>query len=334
MADRTCPKCGRVFSLPCRFKDHLGRKTPCEPIINKDEESEKQKPFRCRYCGRGFAAESSMYRHVRQSCKIANTEEGMDKLMDHTIQRQLAEQGHQLARVTALLEEQQMALASLAAGGGAEGRVVISAARPTARLTLAAAQVNNGPVTNHVDARRQILQQTQVNAPVTVNITAPWDSDRRLNIGIKDMIAAFAENPRLREFARLPDHQMADHEIGGPFVIELFMDLVRRAHADPTMRNVYLNPRRTDQVLVYHDGGHWEVFPLPDSIRLLLDGVSEKIRPIILTPGLCGQLPLEAQNALAMAGMLYEETPDAYARKARGLMSAHLANMAPAAVSK
>jgi hypothetical protein len=164
---------------------------------------------------------------------------------------------------------------------------------------------------------------------VLLDLAPPWDSDRRLNLDVKDMIAAFAENPRLREFARLSDHEMADHEIGGPFVVELFMDLIRRAHSDLSLRNVYLNPRRTDQVLVYHEKGYWEVFPLPDSIRLLLDGVSEKIRPVILTPGLCGQLPLEAQNALAMAGMLYEETPDAYAQKARGLMSAHLANMAP-----
>jgi hypothetical protein len=279
-----------------------------------------------------------MMRHVRQTCKIANTEEGMEKLADYALRRQQAEQDARIDRLAAqnerlatLLEKQQEALTALVAGSG---QVAIYTARPAGQEIKAAAQFVNGPVTNHVDARQQtrvVNHVQQVNAPVTVNISAPWDSDRRLNLGIKDMIAAFAENPRLREFANLPDHQMADHEIGGPFVIELFMDLIRRAHTDPTMRNVYLNPRRTDQVLVYHNAGRWEVFPLPDSIRLLLDGVSEKIRPIILTPGLCGQLPLEAQNALAMAGMLYEETPDAYARRARGLMSAHLANMAPAA---
>jgi hypothetical protein len=247
----------------------------------------------------------------------------MDKLMDHTLQRQMAEQKDRIDHMAAQNDRMVGLLERLLLG---DQLALAPAQAPRHQIAVAAAaQVHNGPVINNVDAR----QQTQVNAPITVNISAPWNSDRRLNLDIKDMIAAFAENPRLREFARLPDHQMADHEIGGPFVIELFMDLVRRAHADPTMRNVYLNPRRTDQVLVYHDGGHWEVFPLPDSIRLLLDGVSEKIRPIILTPGLCGQLPLEAQNALAMAGMLYEETPDAYARRARGLMSAHLANMAP-----
>jgi hypothetical protein len=271
-----------------------------------------------------------MQRHVRQTCKIANTEEGMDKLMEHTLQRQQAEQAAmraEMSRMATLLEKQQQALAALTAGGG---QVALEAARPAIQQVGAAAQINNGPVVNNTDAR-QIVNNVQHVHQVqqVIQITAPWNSDKRLNLDVKDMIAAFAENPRLREFASLSDHEMADHEIGGPFVIELFMDLIRRAHKDPTMRNVYLNPRRTDQVLVYHGEGRWEVFPLPDTIRLMMDGISEKIRPVILTPGLCGQLPLEAQNALAMAGMLYEETPDAYAQKARGLMSAHLANMAP-----
>jgi hypothetical protein len=277
-----------------------------------------------------------MYRHIRQSCKIANTEEGMEKLADFSLQRQLAELKQDQAmsrarddRMTMLLEKQQAMLMALMTG---EGRLAIEAAAAPVladsalRPIGAAAQINNGPVVNNTDARVVNNIQHVVNQ---VQIIAPWDSDKRLNLGVKDMIAAFSENARLREFASLPDHEMADPEIGGPFVLELFMDLVRRAHSDPMVRNVYLNPRRTDQALVYHNAGKWEVFPLPETIRLLLDGVSEKIRPIILTPGLCGQLPLEAQNALAIAGMLYEEAPDKYARKARGLMSAHLANMAP-----
>jgi hypothetical protein len=257
----------------------------------------------------------------------------MDKLMDHTLQRQQAEQAALRAEMAAMRVQNERLtnmLEKIVDGGGNQitDKAAAAAARPAAQLVRATAVVNNPVVTNNVDAR-QVVNHNVQNVQQVIQITAPWDSDRRLNIGIKDMVAAFAENAKLREFAKLSDHEMADHEIGGPFVIELFMDLVRRAHADPMVRNVYLNPRRMDQVLVYRDAGGWEVFPLPDSIRILMDGVSEKIRPVILTPGLCGQLPLEAQNALAMAGMLYEETPDVYARKVRGLMSAHLANMAP-----
>jgi hypothetical protein len=32
-----------------------------------------------------------MYRHIRQNCKIAHSEEGVEKLLDHTLQRQNAE---------------------------------------------------------------------------------------------------------------------------------------------------------------------------------------------------------------------------------------------------
>jgi hypothetical protein len=47
-----------------------------------------------------------MNRHVRQYCKIANSDEGMEKLMDRTIQRQLAEQSTNLAEQKTKLAEQ------------------------------------------------------------------------------------------------------------------------------------------------------------------------------------------------------------------------------------
>jgi hypothetical protein len=41
------------------------------------------------------------------------------------------------------------------------------------------------------------------------------------------------------------------------------------------------------------------------------------------------QLPIEAQNALAMAGLLYDDEPEEYAKKAKAPMAAHLTNTAP-----
>jgi hypothetical protein len=40
MADRQCTKCGKVFSAPCRLKTRQHRKTPCTPIVLKEELSE------------------------------------------------------------------------------------------------------------------------------------------------------------------------------------------------------------------------------------------------------------------------------------------------------
>jgi hypothetical protein len=45
-----------------------------------------------------------MYRHVRQSCKIANSDEGMEKLMDHTLARQNAELLARVDKLTAMVE--------------------------------------------------------------------------------------------------------------------------------------------------------------------------------------------------------------------------------------
>jgi hypothetical protein len=43
------------------------------------------------------------------------------------------------------------------------------------------------------------------------------------------------------------------------------------------------------------------------------------------------QLPLEAQNALSMAGLLYDDEPEEYVRRAKAPMAAHLVNTAPQA---
>jgi hypothetical protein len=103
-----CHYCGKTFRAPSMLKRHQERKTPCVPII---EAKATGKDIFCRHCGRKFASRPSMNRHVKQYCKIANTE---DKLVDHTLRRQLEEQQRQITeqntkidRLTALLEQQQ-----------------------------------------------------------------------------------------------------------------------------------------------------------------------------------------------------------------------------------
>src|SRR5271157_4656332 len=89
MADRTCQRCGKTFPAPCRLKAHHRRKTSCDPILDSDATDTGK--CQCRYCGRGFTTPQGLSRHVKQNCKIANSEEGMDRLMEHTLQRQIAE---------------------------------------------------------------------------------------------------------------------------------------------------------------------------------------------------------------------------------------------------
>ena len=228
----------------------------------------------------------------------------MEKLLDHTLQRQLIEQNAKIDELTALVK--QLATGQLA---------MLPAAPQIAQVINApAATINNGPVNN--------------NTTTIINIH-PWDGDQRIGVDLAHIIAAFADNTKLREYTRMGDHELVDPEIAPPYVTELLMDLTKRAHADPASRNVYLNPRRADQVLVHKKSGSWEVLPLLEATRLLFDGVAQGIQRVSRNCKEATHLPLEAQNALSMAGLLYDDEPDEYARRAKTPMAAHLENTGP-----
>ncbi len=253
----------------------------------------------------------SMYRHMRQYCKIANSDEGMDLLMEHTLQRQIAEQNAKIDRLTELLERQI---------GGAP----LPVTGPIAQANMVQAkqvQVNNN------------TQNTQNTQNMTQNIVkvkiTPWSKDCCFNITAEQMAAAFVENERLAEYAKWPEHDLTDPEKAPPFVSELFMDLIKRAHEDPASRNVYLNPKRSDQVLVCADDDeHWEVLPFDEATRVMHDGVKRKISVVILKNEERKKVPLNAQNALSLAGLMYEDEPEEYVKRAKAPMAAHLANLA------
>ena len=239
-----------------------------------------------------------MYRHIRQSCKIANSDEGMEKLLDHTLQRQNAELLARVDKLTAMVEKMAMS--------------------PPQQIHTT--QVHN--------ATGQVLVNNGAVTTTVVNIH-PWDGDRRIGVELAHILAAFTDNAKLREYARMGDHELTDPAIAPPYVTELLMDLTRRAHADPASRNIYLNPRRADQALVHKKSGTWEVLPLAEATRLIFDGVAATIHHTTMTAAERRQLPLEAQNALSMAGLLYDDEPEEYVRRAKAPMAAHLVNTAP-----
>jgi hypothetical protein len=266
------------------------------PII--EQASDKLHQNVCRFCGRTYASRQSMLRHMRSYCKISSSEEGMAQLIDHTLQRQVLDlkahslaQDAKIARLTEIVEGY-------------------------APLTIATSnQVFIGPVTT-------------TNAVINVNA---WDGDRRIGVEVRDIVAMLADNATVREYTRLGDHEAANPAVAPPYVMELLMDLTRRAHADPAARNVYLNPRRADQVLVHMTSGRWEVLSLAEATRLIFDGIAKGIMAVSRRYEERRALPIEAQSALAIAGLLYDDEPDEYVKRARGPMAAHLANTAPGA---
>lgn len=161
----------------------------------------------------------------------------------------------------------------------------------------------------------------------TINII-PWDGERCINVSTADIIAAFTTNPKLQEYSHLPAAMISDREKAAPYVSEMLMDLVKRTHQNPAARNVYLNPRRGDQALVHLREGRWQVVALSEASDMLLQGVALAIHRVTMSHEEIRALPIEAQHALAVSGLLYQDEPDEYARRVTPRMTAHLTNMA------
>jgi len=290
-----CALCGAGFADGAHLKRHTERKRPCAPIIEKgDLPADKQdNPNRCRYCGRVYSRPDSLKRHLK-TCAIAGSDEGMDRLMEHTIRRQVAEQKE-------MLERQQAQIARLTA-------LVESQAAVQPRI------VN---VTNVM----------QVNAVVNIK---SFDSEDRICIPVALVKAAFTENPRLMEYCRMTDEERTDADKAAPYVLEALIDLVRRAHRDPLYRNVHLNPRRADQAMVcIGEEQRWEVRGLIDVIRVLFDGVADNLHRLIVTDQERAQLPLDVQSAASWVPNLYEDEPERFVKDGRAPMAAHLQNTGP-----
>jgi hypothetical protein len=239
----------------------------------------------------------------------------MEKLMERTLQRQLAEQRLATTQLQAQVAAQSAQMAELAAL--LKAQLILSpqggAHLPTA-VTMqnkGPATINTGPVTN--------------NTITQINIRS-WSGEDRILIPAAMLRTAFTENARLVEYCRLSDEERVDAERAAPYVLEALVDLVKRAHADPLARNVYLSPKRADQVMVF-DEATWRVLTLVEAIRSLFDGVAENIHRIIVSERDRAQLPLDVQAAAAWVPNLYEDEPDKYVTKAKPQISAHLVNM-------
>lgn len=228
-----------------------------------------------------------MYRHIRISCKIANTEEGMEKLMEHTLVARFDQQCEQIRQLTSLVEK-------------------MVTTPPVNTITT---NINNN------------------NNNVTINIT-PWDGEYRITTSAEQIAAAFLENGELKKYLNLDDAQRVDPEVAPPYVETFLVDQTRRAHEDPAARNVYLNPKRADQAMVFAKNGRWEILTLTEAIRGLNDHLMKVVKQIAKTPEELRKLTLDVQNAIGLMTMIYTKNPEEYVKRVKAATTAHLTNMA------
>jgi hypothetical protein len=248
----------------------------------------------CESCNKGFTTIQALTKHKKTACRYR------DEYENESIDpyKQLNEQ-------SAKIDELMTIVKSIVQ------QPVISTNVGTNSGTVADT-VNNNTTNNTVN-----------NNVVHIH---PWDGPRCINIDFKMIKDIFAENEKLREFTRMGELGMADPRTAHPYVIELLMELIKRAHAEPAGRNIYLNPNRADQVLVLKKDNHWEVLPLLEATKALLDDAVSWTKLAIMSQEVLKALPIEAQSALALTGMHYEYEPEEYIKLAKASMAAHLTN--------
>lgn len=185
-----------------------------------------------------------------------------------------------------------------------------------------------GVVATQVTTRTRTVTETET---VETKLEfLPWDGPEPSCIVVTtaQIAAAFEENPLLREYASMHHEDMTNPEKVPDYIVELFIDLIRRGHEAPRARNIRLNLSRTDQVLIRPRSGVWELYGLPAISRTLLDRIAQKMRHVTLRDDERDQLPTDTQEALAWARLHYMAESAKYARAVQKPLAAHLANMA------
>ena len=293
--DRTCVKCGHAFRDPSKLRAHEARKTPC------DKKEQATESHECENCGRTFSTHPNLRRHQRKSCKKLQGG-GLD--LDH----RLAIQEHEISELRDQIKQLQLAVVPAAVVPAA----VVSAAEVPAALA----------------AQALAPHMTQINI---INIR-PWDDRGGVDLSVEQIAAACARSAAYQEYAAWGTVAQLDGKRALPLVSQILTALAEENYREGSSRNVRPNPRRSDQVMVYREGG-WEVRALTRMIREVNDGVSGSLQERVVgapPPALEGRIQQRDQAALASARIIYEEDPAPYVQQTKKEYEAQLANMGPA----
>jgi hypothetical protein len=285
-----CQNCHKTFRDAYNLRRHQSRTSPCEVKVEIHEAS-----ISCQYCDKHFTSKQSLNRHIRQICKKDENSEFSTDISEQPSAEIISGLQAQIEELTSLLKIQ---------------------AGPTVSNT---SNITKNTTNITINTLNQLNQNNAVNI-------YPWDGARCINIDFKMIQEVFAENVKLREYTSMGEYGMATPLTARPYVTELFMELIKRAHAEPAGGNIYLSPNRADQVLVLNKHSQWEVIPFSEATKILLDDVTSWMKLAVLSHEMLKTLPMEAQSALACAGMHYEYEPEEYLKLIKTPMAAHLTN--------
>ncbi len=314
MSAHTCSKCMKSFRDGVTLKRHSQRTRPCI----------KAKPHTCAGCDKAYTDVSSLYRHRKECLLYAKTLEShkkettksetelfQEKKVELTVSSQPVTVVHNIQNinnihVNALGKNQQFAIVpSIQAGGN----------------TTAISGPNS--ITNSA-----ILQAAPGSDPFRFpGWPDKWPAPSVLPAPFKPLGFEISQPELEAAVGSLTEDERASCARGDTLgVARLLVEILKRVHSDPKERNVYLNPSRSDQALVFIPES-WSAQPLEEAaqslfarIRVLLNDVETsaergvKSAVIGARRGCVGKLPQ-------------------LARASRGQLAAHLENVRRATAS-
>lgn len=216
MADRTCPRCGRTFELPCRLRSHAKRKTPCARILEPEDlpaavrDDPAAREHQCRFCQRIFASYDSMRRHIRTACTIApnarNGDEGMNYLYDYTVRKQGNSQETALqGQLTVLTQNVDMLARALQQVLGAESRLALPPGEgqrlPAAEMAIVG---DNNVLLQDRRVAMNILQDRRVaTTNIMINLFGHEKIDHVTRAKVRELLTESLSLPSLSEAAAM-----------------------------------------------------------------------------------------------------------------------------------
>lgn len=239
MEDRTCPKCLKIFSAPCRLRSHLNRKKPCDTITQLQPEAVTVTKYICEHCNRSYNSKQSMNRHIRDTCKVAKMDRESDEYAD-TVRRH---------RETAEAQSTQ---------------------RQIDELTKRLDELSKGVAT-------PTTINNNFNVEATVHLY-PWNSECPFKVELDLVKAIYDRNEVLDGYYSLEQEQQLNPKIAAPYTANLYLDIIKRTfESNPSTRNIAMNPARYDQVKTLTRSGEWATQCLHDIMVSLFSHINSDL---------------------------------------------------------
>jgi hypothetical protein len=310
MADRTCKRCGRVFTIPSKLMRHTQRKTPCSSIVHEADltPGEREKRYSCKFCGRRFTQSPAMYEHIRKSCKIANSDVGLDMLAEHTERRQIQELQAQVRRLTAL---------------------VVTAQPRTLADTLAVPPAPTTAIATNIQGNQTTIG-TQHITNYTLNLFGQESVKHLTPERIRAILASAAQGLPEGSGKRLQEHEkpappvLKAVETASRAVLQALIVEVYANTSCPENLTAYIPNKKEDQVMIWAKPTEetepcWQLRPLEQLVPTIQGKVLDALNDN--QPWDSNKEKLREYGLLKMRSIgSYDYSPQGFARLIKGVL--------------